>query len=96
MGDISVGNIDAGRDVTIIGKYKVPNNWRRDAIEAMAGLNPQEREYVDGKTKQLQKELMNEQRPVVMSDILDAIRDIAPAVAQVVAAALPFLGGAHG
>jgi hypothetical protein len=87
------GNIDSGRDtnITIHNGYEVPDDWRVRAIEAMKDLNPLEREAVDCKTIQLARELQDEARPDVMGQIFQAIKEIAPAVAQVIAAALPFL-----
>ena len=90
---VTIGDVDAGRDVNIEVHQVDGMCWQRAAIEQSAGLNPMIREAVAKNLNQLTEELHGEQRIDVMQEIFAVIKSIAPAVGQVVAQAMPFLLG---
>lgn len=91
---INIGQIDSGRDtnVTMYHGLPVPDDWRVQAIEAMAEIDDQDiKDYVDAKTRQLSQLLMNGGSKTTMRDVVSAIKDLAPGVAAVITSLMPFL-----
>lgn len=91
---VNIGEVHSGRDTNVTTYYgrPVPNDWRVQAIEAMAEIEDQDiKDYVDAKTRQLSKLLVNGGSQTTMRDVVTAIKDLAPGVAAVITSLMPFL-----
>ena len=89
-GGVAIGSIHSGRDTNIT---VVQGGWQESAKNEAADLPERDRVAVERLVDMLGREVDGEQRPRKLSLIFEAIQGIAPSVAQIIAAAIPYLAG---
>lgn len=87
---IEIGEVHSGRD-TNITQYEAPAGWKFQVereLGKLQGLDTINARQVYGKVVE---EVEGERDPTILKSLFNLMRDIAPSVAQVLVAALPWL-----